>query len=252
MGSERVGFRNRAGDALSARLELPEGGEPRAVALFAHCFTCNKDYKAPVYIARALADHGIATLRFDFPGLGQSEGAFEDTTLTGNVGDVVAAAGYLADRLAPPTILMGHSMGGAAVLRAAGQLASVKLVCTLAATADPSVPRGPLAAAAAAADRHGDAELDVGGRMVRIRRDFFDDLRALDMGSALARLDAALLVFHGDVDLIVPPENADRLFAAARAPGARLVVPGAGHLFNRREDCRLIAAVVAAWAARLR
>ena len=251
MGTETVGFHNPAGEELSARLELPEDGPPRATALFAHCFTCNKDYKAPVYVARELATHGIATLRFDFPGLGQSGGEFADTTLTGNVGDVLAAPAFLGGRVTPPAILLGHSMGGAAVLQAAGKLPSVRLVCTLAATAEPSIPRGPLSAAATQAERIGDAEMEVGGRTLRIRRAFFDDLRELDMESTLARLNAALLVFHGDVDLVVPPDNGDRLFAAAGAPGARIVLPGAGHLFNRREDCRLIAATIAAWTDRL-
>jgi pimeloyl-ACP methyl ester carboxylesterase len=251
MGTETVGFHNHAGDELSARLELPEAGAPRAAALFAHCFTCNKDYKAPVYIARELASHGIATLRFDFPGLGQSGGDFADTTLTGNVGDVIAAAEFLGERVAAPTILLGHSMGGAAVLQAAGRLPSVRLVCTLAATADPSIPRGPLSAAAKQAEQDGEALLAVAGRMHRIQRTFFDDLRSVDMKDTLARLDAALLVFHADVDLLVPPDNADRLFAAAGAPGARVVMPGAGHMFNGRNDCRLIAATVAAWSERL-
>ncbi len=250
MGTETVSFRNDAGDELSARLELPGEAPPRSVALFAHCFTCNKDYKAPVRVSRELAGRGIATMRFDFPGLGQSGGEFADTTLTGNVGDVIAAARFLGQRVAPTAILIGHSMGGAAVLRAAGELASVKLVCTLAATADPSVPRGPLSAAAERAEQEGEAELAVGGRTHRIRQAFFDDLRRTDVPAALASLDAALLVFHADVDLVVPPDNADRLFAAAHAPGARFVLPGAGHLFNDRRDARLIASIVADWVER--
>lgn len=250
MTAERVSFVNDAGEKLSGLLELPDRESPRAFALFAHCFTCNKDFKAPAWVSQSLAEHGVATLRFDFPGLGGSEGRFADTTLTKNVADVVSAAEYLTAEHQAPTVLLGHSMGGAAVLRAARHVSTARLVATLAAPAEPGAVGPRLQQARQGVERDGVARLEVAGRTVELRRDFFDDLEATSLLDEVEALEATLLVFHAPEDAIVPLDNAERLLSRAPEPKWAIALDGASHLFDRREDCQLIADVLAAWCRR--
>ncbi|MBW2523487.1 MAG: alpha/beta fold hydrolase [Deltaproteobacteria bacterium] len=250
MPVQSVSFQNPAGEALSGLLELPEATPPFAFGLFAHCFTCSKDFKAPAWVSQSLAEQGVATLRFDFPGLGGSEGRFADTTLTKNVTDVVSAAEYLAVHHAAPAVLIGHSMGGAAVLRAASRVPNVRLVAALAAPAEPGAVGPGLLEARQSLERDGVARFAVAGRTMELRRDFFDDLAAAPLLDEVARLDATLLVFHSPTDTIVPLDNAERLYAAAPYPKGILALDGASHLFDRREDCRFIADTIAAWCRR--
>jgi pimeloyl-ACP methyl ester carboxylesterase len=250
MPAESVSFSNAAGEKLSGLLELPLQGPPTAYALFAHCFTCSKDFKAPAWVSQGLADLGVATLRFDFPGLGGSEGRFADTTLTKNVGDVASAAAYLEANHGAPQVLIGHSMGGAAVLRAANRVSSVRLVATLAAPAQPGGVGPSLQRARADLERGGVARLVVAGRQMELRRGFFDDLEATPLLEEVAALRAALLVFHSPTDSVVPLDNAELLLARAPYPKGAFALDGASHLFDRREDCRFIADVIAAWCRR--
>jgi putative redox protein len=240
-------FPNADGEQLCAALELPRGAPARGTALFAHCFTCNKDYKAPVWIGRELAAHGIALLRFDFSGLGASEGRFADTTLTKYVADVVSAAHWLATELAAPTLLVGHSLGGAAVIRAAAELPSVKLVATIGSPADPAQASPALAQARVDALRDGAAPLPRGGQSVLLPRTFFDDLDTDPLLDHVRRLRVPLLVMHSPTDAVVSIDQGERLFIAAPQPKAFVPLLGADHLLDRREDARFAAAVLAAW-----
>ncbi len=250
MAATTLTFANDDGLALDAWLELPDAGDPRAFALFAHCFTCNKDYKAPVYISRVLADHGVATLRFDFPGLGGSEGDFAATTFTRNVADVAAAARFLEREYAAPAIAIGHSLGGAATLVAASTLPSVRLVSVLAAPANPVELSAPLKAAEQQALRDGRGTIQTSAGEFPIDRAFFDDIRELDLPATVASLGKPLLIFQSPVDLLVPARNSEEIFAAAQQPKSYVAVDGAGHLFNREADARYVAEVIAAWAER--
>lgn len=250
MTATLVNFQNAAGEQLSGSLELPADDPPSAFALFAHCFTCTKDYKAPVRISQALAGHGIATLRFDFPGLGRSEGQFVDTTLTKNVSDVVHAAAFLRQHYDAPRVLVGHSMGGAAVLRAAAELPDTRLVATLGTPAEPGLVGPVLAGARQQAERDGKAVIRVAGRTLELRRGFFDDVAGSTLADALANLSAALILFQAPEDSVVPRDNAERLYAAARHPKSLVALAGANHLVDRQQDAQLVADVIAAWCRR--
>jgi len=250
MKTQRLTFTGASGARLSARLELPVGEQPKAFALFAHCFTCSKNYKAVVNISRALARSGLAVLRFDFTGLGESEGEFEETTFSSNVADLVAAAEYLGRERRAPGLLIGHSLGGAAVIRAARQVPSARAVVTINAPADPEHVKRHLTASLDEIERTGQAEVELGGRPFTISREFLKDLGRQSMQDALEGLEPALLVFHSPDDAIVDVENGERIISLARQPKNFVSLPGADHLLSRAEDSEYVGAVIAAWAAR--
>jgi putative redox protein len=247
--SERVTFPGAQGDALAARLDLPPG-PPRATALFAHCFTCSKDVFAAARIADGLTRHGIGVLRFDFTGLGSSEGEFANTTFSSNVGDLVAAADWLRERHGPPEILVGHSLGGAAVVAAADRVPDARAVCTVNAPAEPAHVTHLLTEAREEIDAAGEAEVVLGGRTFRIRRSFLEDIEGHRLDEALASLGKALLVFHSPVDGIVGIDNAARIYAAAKHPKSFVSLGDADHLLTNRADAAYVADVLAAWVAR--
>jgi len=247
--SERVEFEGSQGGTLAARLELPDG-RPRAYALFAHCFTCSKDAFVATRIARGLSEAGIAVLRFDFTGLGESEGDFANTNFSSNVEDLLRAAAFLEARYEAPSVLVGHSLGGAAVLAAAGRLAAVKAVATIAAPADPAHIAHLLAQAHPEIEAIGEAEVVIGGRRFRIRKEFLEDISGQRLTDAIGKMRKALLVFHAPRDTVVGIENASAIFQAARHPKSFVSLDGADHLLSRREDAHYVASVLAAWAAR--
>lgn len=249
MPTEHFTFSGHGGHALAARLDLPDGPH-LATALLAHCFTCGKDIPAARRIAARLAGLGIAVLRFDFTGLGQSGGAFEDTSLSSNVGDLLAAAAALEARGMPPSLLIGHSLGGAAVLRAGAQLVSVKAVATIGAPHEPAHVTRHFSDALAAIARDGVAEVDLGGRPVRIGQSFVEDVAGSDLSAVIAELNAALLVLHAPRDAIVSIDNATQIFTAARHPKSFVTLDDADHLITRAEDADYTAEVIAAWAKR--
>ena len=218
MTTRRLSFPGSAGPDLSAILELPADGRADAYAVFAHCFTCSKDLKAVVAIAQTLIRRRIAVLRFDFTGLGESAGEFADTTFSGNVEDLVAAAEHLEGIARAPSILIGHSLGGAAVLQAAHRLPSVRAVATIGAPADPSHVLGLVESSREEIERDGEAVVRIAGRPFRIRREFLEDLEADNMRAALSVLRRALLILHSPIDEIVGIDNAARLYEAARHP----------------------------------
>lgn len=235
------------GHPLAATLELPDG-RPTGVALFAHCFTCSSQSHAATRISAALADRGFAVLRFDFTGLGASEGDFADTSFTTNIEDLLLAAGWLHDEVGAPTLLVGHSLGGAAVIAAAGSLPSVRAVATVGA---PSCPDHVLHLFSGIADGGSDrVRVDIGGRPFVVGRGFLEDIALQPQLARLASLGRALLVLHSPTDEIVGIDNARMIYDAARHPKSFVALDGADHLLSRRADAEFAADVIAAWAPR--
>jgi len=249
MQSKNVEFLNSAGDALAGFLDLPVG-EPRAFALFAHCFTCSKNLKAATNISRSMTAAGIAVLRFDFTGLGQSGGAFEDTTFSSNVDDLLSAARWLEQEHRAPEILFGHSLGGTAVLQAAPRVSSAVAVATIGSPSDPTHVAHMFQESTAELREKGVAEVQLGGRPFRIKERFLDDLVEHDLKRAISGLRKALLVMHAPLDAIVEVENAAQLFVAAKHPKSFVSLDKADHLLSREEDSRYAGRVLAAWATR--
>ncbi len=249
MRSEKATFAGAGGDMLAARLELPDG-EIRAYALFAHCFTCSKDIFAASCIAAALAANGIATLRFDFTGLGASGGDFANTDFSSNVGDLIAAADWLRTEHAAPSILIGHSLGGAAVLAAAEAVEEAVGVVTIGAPSDPGHVSHLFADDVAAIERDGEASVKIAGRPFRIRRQFLEDIAAQRLRERVGALRKALLVMHAPLDRTVGIDNAAEIFQAAKHPKSFISLDSADHLLTRREDAVYAADVAAAWASR--
>ncbi len=249
IGTTKVTFEGADGDALAARLDKPEGA-PKAFALFAHCFTCSKDIFAAQRIAGALAMRGFGVLRFDFTGLGSSEGEFANTNFSSNVGDLVAAADYLRTEFEAPEILIGHSLGGAAVLAAAGRMAEVKAIATIGAPADPSHVSHLFAGDIAEIEAEGKARVEIAGRSFTIKKQFIEDIREQNLSAAIGDLGKALLIFHGPRDQTVAIDNAALIFAAAKHPKSFVSLDDADHLLSRKEDASYVADVLAAWAGR--
>ncbi len=245
----KVEFPGGDGARLAARLDVP-AGEVRATALFAHCFTCSKDIFAARIIASELAALGIAVLRFDFTGLGSSEGEFASTNFSSNVADLVRAADWLRERLAAPALLVGHSLGGAAVVAAAAAIPEAKAVATIGAPADAAHVKENFAAHLERIESEGEAEVSLAGRTFTIRKQFLDDLEGHRLEDAAKGLKRALLVLHAPKDAQVGIDNATRLFVAARHPKSFVSLDEADHLLSRHEDARYAAHVIAAWASR--
>ena len=249
MPAERFDFPNAQGQKLAALLDRPPG-EARAYALFAHCFTCGKDVHAAKRIADGLTALDIAVLRFDFTGLGSSEGEFANTTFSSNVADLVAAANELRRIARPPAILIGHSLGGAAVLAAASDVPEARAVVTIAAPSDPTHVTGLFKDHLGDISAKGEVEVALAGRPFRISRGFVDDLAEHRLLERIANLRKALLVFHSPTDEVVGIENATRIFIAAKHPKSFVSLAGADHLLSRRSDAGYVAGVIRAWAER--
>ncbi|WP_170605181.1 bifunctional alpha/beta hydrolase/OsmC family protein [Ruegeria arenilitoris] len=249
MPTERITFAGHDGSQLAARLDLPDG-PVLATALFAHCFTCSKDIPAARRISARLAAMGIAVLRFDFTGLGHSGGEFANTTFTSNVEDLIAAAKYLTGRKMAPALLIGHSLGGAAVLRARADIPSVKAVVTLGAPADPSHVSHHFEDALPDIQRQGAAEVTLGGRPFRIGKAFVDDISETALNPAIADLRAALLILHAPRDETVSINNASTIYLAAKHPKSFVTLDDADHLITRAADAEYAADVIAAWVSR--
>ena len=249
MPSERFDFSNAAGERLAALLDSPIE-PPRAYALFAHCFTCGKDIRAAKRIAEALTALGIAVLRFDFTGLGSSEGEFGNTTFSSNVADLIAAADALRRTRRAPAILIGHSLGGAAVLAAAGDVAEARAVVTIAAPCDPAHVVGLFKDRVGEIETAGGLDVNLAGRAFRISRAFLDDVNQQRLRDRIGALHKALLVFHSPTDDIVGIENATYIFTAAKHPKSFVSLAGADHLLSRRSDATYVANVIRAWAER--
>ena len=249
MPSTRVDFPGSQSHALAGRLDTPDG-TPRAWALFAHCFTCSKDTKAAAYIARALADAGFGVLRFDFTGLGGSGGDFSNTHFSSNVDDLVAAADWLHAHHGQPALLVGHSLGGAAVLAAAHRIADARAVATVGAPCDPAHVTHQFGSDLPVIEREGQALVKLAGREFTIRRSFIDDVSGQPQAARIRALRRPLLVLHAPGDNVVPIDNARHLFEAALHPKSFVSLDGADHLLTRAADAQYAAGLIAAWAAR--
>ena len=243
----RTVFRGSGGD-LVGKVEMP-AEPPKAWALFAHCFTCGKDNVAAGRISRALARQGIAVMRFDFTGLGESEGEFVDTGFSSNIEDLLRAADHLRSQFSAPAVLIGHSLGGAAVLAAAPQIPEVRAVATIGAPADPSHVAGLLRDALPLVEA-GEATVSIGGRPFRVRRQFLDDIAMQRQSERISTLDAALLVMHSPTDEVVSVKNARAIFDTARHPKSFIALDAADHLLSDRADAEYAANVLAAWSGR--
>lgn len=247
--SEKVEFKGTDGATLAGRLDMPDG-PAKAFALFAHCFTCSKDIFAASRIAGGLADRGIAVLRFDFTGLGASEGEFANTNFSSNVQDLVKAADWLRENHEAPSIIVGHSLGGAAVLAAAPEIPECKAVATVNAPADPEHVAHNFASSKQEIEEKGEAEVKLAGRTFTIKKQFLDDIAGKKLEETVSKLKRALLVFHAPRDETVSIDNAGMIFGAAKHPKSFVSLDDADHLLTRKADAAYVADVLAAWAGR--
>lgn len=246
----KVTFPNAAGDELSARLEMPVSRHPHAFAVFAHCFTCGRDLMAMRNISRQLNMEGFGVLRFDFTGIGESEGDFVDTNFTTNISDLLSAAEWLTENHEAPALLVGHSLGGAAVLCAAAQIDSVKAVATIGAPFTPDHVTRHFAERVADIENDEQATIDIGGRPFRIAKQFLDDLDNHRVEEKISQLDAALLILHSPQDRTVPIDEAAKLYTAARHPKSFVSLDGADHLLGEKTDSHYAGQVIAGWSSR--
>jgi putative redox protein len=249
MRAERLEFPGADGHKLAARLDAPDGAV-KAYALFAHCFTCGKDVFAASRIAQGLTEHGIAVLRFDFTGLGASEGEFANTNFSSNLNDLVAAADFLRAHYGAPRLLIGHSLGGAAVLGAAARMPEVTAVVTVAAPSDPSHVTGLFHQHLDQIAQHGEAEVQLAGRPFRIKQQFVDDAGGHNLKVKIAALKRALLVMHAPGDTTVGISNAMEIFTAAKHPKSFISLDSADHLLANHDDAIYVANLIATWSAR--
>jgi putative redox protein len=245
----RFDFVNRNGKTLSGQLELPSA-KPIAYALFAHCFTCSKNVKAASQVSRRLAENGFAVLRFDFTGLGNSEGDFANSDFSSNVTDLADAADALRERQKPPSLLVGHSLGGAAALIAAGDIASVRAVATIGAPSEPAHVEHLISKTTVRTNPDGSTTIKLGGRELRIGKQFVDDLNSHRIASVLPKSGKPLLIFHSPVDSVVSIDNARELYQSAKHPKSFISVDGADHMLSNPDDADYVASSLATWAAR--
>ncbi len=250
MSLSKVTFTNKEGQTLSGRLELPADQHPHNFALFAHCFTCNKNLGAVRNISRALTSQGFGVLRFDFTGLGESEGDFADTNFSGNVEDLIAASDYLSEQYEAPTLLIGHSLGGAAVIFAASEIESIKAVATIGAPSNPKHVKHLLKSGIEEIEANGKAVVNLSGRDFTIKKQFLDDLDPKSLPEVAQNLRKALLVMHSPQDTTVEIKNAEEIYVSARHPKSFVSLDGADHLLMRKEDSIYAGEVIAGWSSR--
>ncbi len=245
----RFDFTNRDGHNLTGRLELPQG-RPKSYAIFAHCFTCSKNVKAATQVSRRLAEQEIGVLRFDFTGLGNSEGDFANADFSSNVNDLIDAASALREQDSAPSLLVGHSLGGAAALMAAAEIDSIRAVATIGAPGEPAHVERLINSTTTTTHEDGSATILLGGRELAIGSHFIDDLKKNRIANSLPALKKPLMIFHSPVDEIVSIGNARQLYEAARHPKSFISIDGADHMLSNPADARFVAATLAAWAFR--
>ena len=246
--SDKLEFANGRGNRLAAILDRPAGSEPLAYGIFAHCFTCNKNYKGIRHVCHALAQQGVAVLRFDFTGLGESGGDFSETGFSSNVEDIIAAASFLGRDYSSPHLLIGHSLGGAAALAAAPRIASIKAVVTIAAPSSPAHVADHLASHREQLEKTGEAIIRIGEVDYLIKKHLVDDLSAYPLDELMAGMDRALLVLHSPLDKTVGIQHASSIFSMAHHPKSFVSLDRADHLLTSEADASYAGAVIAAWA----
>lgn len=250
MNLQKMTFKNKEGDTLVGRLELPADRNPHNFALFAHCFTCGKNLSAIKHISRALTANGFGVLRFDFTGLGESEGDFAESNFSGNIEDLVAAAEFLKEHHKSPTLLIGHSLGGAAALYAAPNIPSIKAVATIAAPSNPTHVKRLLKGSLEDIEQLGAAIVKLGEREFTIKKQFLDDLDKTPLSEVLQTLNKSILIMHSPQDNLVGIKNAEEIYKAGRHPKSFISLDGADHLLTDRNDSRYVGQVIAQWANR--
>ena len=250
MNSKNITFNGALNEKLSAKLDMPEDGSPKACALFAHCFTCSKNLHAVRNISKALNNKNIAVFRFDFTGLGQSGGDFSKTNFSSNIEDLVAAANYMKENMQAPEILIGHSMGGPAVIRAAHDIDSAKVVSTVGATCDPEHVTHHFGSYNDVILKEGEAVVEIAGRPFKIRKQFLEDLKKTNMKGYIENLKRPLLLFHSPTDNTVSISNATDIFMAAKHPKSFISLDNADHLLSNERDSRFVGSMLGTWVDR--
>jgi len=249
MAKVKASFKNSQGESLSGLLETPDS-ETKAYALFAHCFTCSKDIAAASRITRALANKGIAVLRFDFTGLGNSDGDFANTNFSSNISDLIQAANYLIDNYAAPVMIIGHSLGGAAVLAAAHAIPSLKAVVTIGAPSTGHHVEHLFSHAKEEIVNNDEALVELAGRQFKIKKQFVEDINTYNDTTHIGQVNKALLVLHSPIDVTVSIDEAAKIYSAAKHPKSFISLDKADHLLSRREDSEYVASIISSWAAR--
>lgn len=247
--TEKVTFLNYDGHKIAASLERPNS-EIKSFALFAHCFTCSKDVLAASRISRALTNHGIAVLRFDFTGLGNSEGDFSNSNFSTNKADLVCAYNYLLAHESPPQLIIGHSLGGAAVLAAATEMPAVKAVVTIAAPSDVPHIEHLLGSKIDDIEEKGEAAVSLAGRSFIIKKQFLDDVRSINLSHKIENLSKALLILHSPEDEVVSISHARDIYLSAKHPKSFIALPLADHLLTNKRDSQYVALIIQAWCSR--
>lgn len=250
MRTEKFTFRNRQGIELSAKLSLPVNRKPVSFALFAHCFTCGKDLTSAKMISDSLTQAGFGVVQFDFTGIGSSDGEFHETNFTTNISDLVDAADHMRAEMKAPSLLIGHSLGGAAVIYAAGELEYVKAVATIGAPSSPSHLKKLFKNKEDSIRNEGSAEISIGGRHFMISKQFIEDLETRDLPSFLRKMRKPVLILHSPQDVIVEIENARSLYKAAWHPKSFLSMDGADHLLSDKKDAAYAGEMISGWAGR--
>lgn len=250
MKSDKVNFTNEQGQELAGKISLPVDQKPHNFVIFAHCFTCTKNLIAIRNLSNALTNHGFGVLRFDFAGLGESEGDFAETNFSGNIQDLIAAANYLKEKHTAPRLLIGHSLGGAAVLFAASKIESIKAVATIAAPSEPMHVKNLIQDSVEEISEKGQAQVSLGGRPFTIKKQFLDDLENNSLLDLVADLRKPLLILHSPQDRVVTINNAEELFKAAFHPKSFISLDQADHLLSKKEDSLYVGEVIASWASR--
>ncbi len=250
MNIQKVSFSNKDEELLAGRLELPLNRKPHSFAIFAHCFTCTKNLTAIKNVSRALTDAGFAVLRFDFTGLGESEGDFENTNFSGNVEDLVEAATFLEKNHKAPSLLIGHSLGGAAAIFAASKIQSINAVAVINSPSHPSHLKHLLKDTAYEINKNGKAKVNLGGIDFTIKKQFLDDLENKSLVDIVSNFDKALLILHSPQDRVVSIKNAEEIYIAAHHPKSFVSLDGADHLLSEKEDSKYVGQVIAGWAMR--
>ena len=245
----KFNFTNRSGLELTGKIEFP-AGDPWAFAIFAHCFTCSKNVKAATQVSRRLSERGIAVLRFDFTGLGNSEGDFANSDFSSNVNDLIDAAAALSEQHSAPALLIGHSLGGAAALMASAELESVRAVATIGAPCEPAHVQLLIERTSTAQHPDGSITIELGGRELAIGSQFVSDLKRNRVADVLPTLKKPLMIFHSPIDSIVSVDNARRIYETAKHPKSFVSIDGADHMLSNPDDANFVADTLAAWAAR--
>ena len=248
--SEKISFKNNEDHLLDARLELPDTGEVKAYAIFVHCFTCSKNVHAATRIARALTEASIGVLRFDFTGLGNSDGDFSNTNFSTNVSDLICAYNHMLGINMTPKLLIGHSLGGSAVLAARNSMPEIKAVVTINAPSDTQHVELLFGEDLKEIESKGEASVKLAGRDFVIKKQFLDDVRSIDLENKILKLNTPLLIFHSPDDKVVSPDHSMKIYKAASHPKNILALEGATHLLSKKEDTDYVADVISAWAKR--